>query len=71
MDAASMAHEIADHLRGRDDIAETKVGAVEEGVFADMNFATIMVRTQGGAFYEVRVLGEKITKQREEETDGS
>jgi len=51
MDAASIATEIADRLQALDAIAATDVTSPTEG------FSSIMVRTQGGAYYTVNVIG--------------
>jgi hypothetical protein len=50
MDIASIAVEVADHLRGRDDIATADVSPADPGA--------VLVRTQGGKSYTVIVAEE-------------
>lgn len=63
MDANSIAQEIANHLRGRDDVGRAEVDSPSDG------FSLITLVTQGGAYYEVKVLGKedpgKVTAEAE------
>lgn len=56
MDANSIAQEVANHLRGRDDIGRAEVDSPSEG------FSLITLVTQGGAYYEIKVMGTERTE---------